>query len=126
MANRIQVSESITILELFRNGWAKLRIARELGIDVKTVRRCILEAAAADSKSLFPHLRDAGQEIQKGQFRTSGIYWGKHKIPVLSLIQNPYFRPPGKMGASANVKRTGNGSRMPWKTASRRNASTRT
>jgi transposase len=52
MANRIQVSESITILELFRKGWAKLRIARELDVDVKTVRRCIREAAAADSTSL--------------------------------------------------------------------------
>ena len=40
MANRLTVTESDTILTLFQRGWRKLRIARELKVDVKTVRRC--------------------------------------------------------------------------------------
>jgi transposase len=41
MANRLAVTESDTILALFQRGWRKLRIARELRVDVKTVRRHI-------------------------------------------------------------------------------------
>jgi len=72
MANRIQVSESITILELFRKGWAKLRIARELDVDVKTVRRCIREAAAADSTSLVSPAGKTGPENPKGIVSPAG------------------------------------------------------
>ena len=41
MANHIQVNLSQSIVELYARGWRKLRIARELGIDTKTVRRHI-------------------------------------------------------------------------------------
>jgi transposase len=41
MANHIQVSISQSIVTLYRQGWKKLRIARELGVDTKTVRRHI-------------------------------------------------------------------------------------
>ncbi len=41
MANHIQVNLSQSIVELYTRGWRKLRIARELGIDTKTVRRHI-------------------------------------------------------------------------------------
>lgn len=41
MANHIQVSLSQSIVELYNRGWKKLRIARELDVDTKTVRRHI-------------------------------------------------------------------------------------
>jgi len=115
MANRIQVSESITILELFASGWPKLRIARELDLDVKTVRRCIREAAAANSKSYFRPPAPPVRWIQKGQFRPPAIHWETRKFRLLGRVQNPYFCPPGKTGGQAAANRTGNGSRMPLK-----------
>jgi transposase len=39
MANTLGVTRRTAILTLFAQGWRKLRIARELGVDVKTVRR---------------------------------------------------------------------------------------
>lgn len=41
MANHIQVSLNQSIVEPYTRGWWKLRIARELGIDTKTVRHHI-------------------------------------------------------------------------------------
>jgi hypothetical protein len=41
MANKIQVSLSQSIVTLYKQGLKKLRIARELGVDTKTVRRHI-------------------------------------------------------------------------------------
>lgn len=46
MANRLGMSESSAILTLFRRGWRKLRIARELGVDVKTVRRHVRQVSS--------------------------------------------------------------------------------
>lgn len=43
MANRIQVSVKNAIITLYSQGWPKLRIARELGVDVKTVRSHVRE-----------------------------------------------------------------------------------
>lgn len=62
MANKIQVSLSQNIVELYKKGWKKLRIARELGVDAKTVRRHIriqtpnslLPPPGDQSNSLFP------------------------------------------------------------------------
>jgi transposase len=51
MANRIQVSLSQNIVELYNRGWKKLRIARKLEVDTKTVRRYIRLHTA---KSLLP------------------------------------------------------------------------
>ena len=51
MANRIQVSLSQSIVELYIRGWKKLRIAKELDVDTKTVRRYIRLHTA---KSLLP------------------------------------------------------------------------
>lgn len=47
MANRIQVQVSHSIVTLYQQGWRKLRIAHELGVDVKTVRRHVRLAANA-------------------------------------------------------------------------------
>ena len=44
MANRLGMTDIDTILTLYSRGWRKLRIARELGVDVKTVRRYIRES----------------------------------------------------------------------------------
>jgi transposase len=61
MANQKQVHVINSIRTLYEKEWPKLRIARELGIDVKTVRRYIREleaeqdaGAPEESKSLFP------------------------------------------------------------------------
>jgi transposase len=72
MANSIQVSVSITILELSSMGWAKLRIARELNVDVKTVRRCIREAAVADSTSLVSPPGKTGPKGSEGTITPAG------------------------------------------------------
>jgi transposase len=76
MANHKEVSVINTIVTLYERGKPKLRIARELGIDVKTVRRHIRlaeEARAAeghgDSKSLFP---PAGSPGSKSLFSPPG------------------------------------------------------
>ena len=42
MSNYTKVSVINSIVTLYDKGWPKLRIARELGVDVKTVRRYIL------------------------------------------------------------------------------------
>ncbi len=61
MANNKEVSIIHAIITLYARGMPKLRIARELGIDVKTVRRHLrlaeqagAEAGPVGSKSLFP------------------------------------------------------------------------
>ena len=46
--NQLKVNQQQTIVALFEQGWSKRRIARELGVDRLTVRRCL---AAADPKS---------------------------------------------------------------------------
>lgn len=51
MSNQVQVTVINSILTLYRKGWRKLRIARELGIDVKTVRSYICQAEAARASS---------------------------------------------------------------------------
>jgi transposase len=69
MANNKNVSVIHSILTLYSKGWKKARIARELGIDVKTVRRYIRQAEdaeqeseSADSKSPNP---PTGSEVSK-------------------------------------------------------------
>jgi transposase len=47
--NQLKVNQQQTIVALHEQGWSKRRIARELGLDRKTVRRCL--AATAISKS---------------------------------------------------------------------------
>ncbi len=64
MANRIQVSLSQRIVEFYNWGWKKFRIAKELDVDTKTVRRYIrlytakspLPPAGDISKSPLPPL----------------------------------------------------------------------
>lgn len=48
MANRLGMTERETILALYYKGWRKLRIAHELGMDVKTVRRYIRVSKSPD------------------------------------------------------------------------------
>jgi transposase len=104
MANRIQVSESITIIELFRKGWAKLRIARELDLDVKTVRRCIREAAEADSKSPLPHLREGEQADSKGIVLHSRDLLGETPFSSPGSDSKSLLLPAGKNGRSSQCE----------------------
>jgi hypothetical protein len=39
--NQLKVNQQQTIVALHEQGWSKRRIARELGLDRKTVRRCL-------------------------------------------------------------------------------------
>lgn len=48
MANRLGMTKRETILALYCKGWRKLRIARELGVDVKTVRQYIRASKSLD------------------------------------------------------------------------------
>lgn len=70
MANVLKVHEQNTILQLSALGWSRKRIARELGVDRKTVRRYLRAAAksppistpgsgAAESKS--PRISTSGE-----------------------------------------------------------------
>ena len=51
MANILKVNEQNTILELAGKGWSLRRIAQELKIDRKTVRRYLRAAAKSPSIS---------------------------------------------------------------------------
>lgn len=104
MANRIQVSESITIIELFRKGWPKLRIARELALDVKTVRRCIREAAEGDSKFLIspPGAEERGDS--KGTVSPPGDSLGKTEISGSGPISKSLISPAGKSGRPSHCE----------------------
>jgi len=51
MANILKVHEQNTIQELAARGWSRRRIARELGLDRKTVRRYLSEAAKSPTLS---------------------------------------------------------------------------
>lgn len=51
MANILKVQEKQAILSLAAQGWSGRRIARELGVDRKTIRRYLRLQEAADSKS---------------------------------------------------------------------------
>jgi hypothetical protein len=57
MANVLKVRQQEAIRELAAQGWKLRRIARELGVDRKTVRRCL---AAGDSES--PTISTLGSE----------------------------------------------------------------
>lgn len=50
MANHISMGDREAIIKLFAKGWHKRRIARELGLDRKTVRRHIRECAELSSQ----------------------------------------------------------------------------
>ncbi len=104
MANNIQVSESITIVELFASGWPKLRIARELDLDVKTVRRCIREAAAADSKSLLSPPGPVGQGDSKGTVLPAGDSLAKTGISCFGRVSKSLLPPAGKNGRSSKCE----------------------
>jgi DNA replication protein DnaC/transposase len=47
--NELKVNQQQTIVALHEQGWSKRRMARELGVDRKTVRRYLAKAAAAKS-----------------------------------------------------------------------------
>ena len=76
MANNKNVSVIHSILTLYSKGWKKARIARELGIDVKTVRRYIRQAEdaeqeseSADSKSPNPPTGSSGPDSKCEAYR---------------------------------------------------------
>jgi predicted transcriptional regulator len=77
MANVLQVDVINAILKLYENGWRKLRIARELGIDPKTVRRHIREAEAEDSKSLVSPTGNEGSNSPVVPAGTEGCKSGR-------------------------------------------------
>ncbi|MDQ3566418.1 MAG: helix-turn-helix domain-containing protein, partial [Pseudomonadota bacterium] len=56
------MSQQQTILALHERGWSKRKIARELGLDRVTVRRCI---AATPAKSPTPQIGSQEQEAAK-------------------------------------------------------------
>ncbi len=56
MANVLKVNEQNSIEQLAAQGWSRRRIARELNLDRKTVRR-YLEAAAKSPTISTPPLR---------------------------------------------------------------------
>ena len=51
MGNYIKVAVKHSISTLFRRGWSRRRIARELGIDRKTIGRYIAQDWLSESKS---------------------------------------------------------------------------
>ena len=51
MANILKVNEQNTIQQLAAQGWSGRRIARELKVDRKTVRRYLQEAAKSPTIS---------------------------------------------------------------------------
>ena len=90
MANHIKMGEREAIARLYEGGWKKRRIARELGLDRKTVRRHILAlecakgtillAGDAEAKGTIPH---AGKSIRPG--RPSQCE--PHKVFIKSAVE---------------------------------------
>ena len=77
MANRIQVHVSHSIVTLYQQGWRKLRIAHELGVDVKTVRRHVRLAA----KSLLPPTGDEGGPTPNSLLLPAGSLEANSPVP---------------------------------------------
>jgi len=63
MANRLQMAKVNTIQTLHARGWSGRRIARELGIDRKTVQRHIHRATSDDSNAATPAMAPPGSQV---------------------------------------------------------------
>lgn len=72
MANHIGMDERCAIEKLYTLGWKKRRIARELGLDRKTVRRCIRLLEQEKSKSPISPSGESWQGDSKSPISPSG------------------------------------------------------
>lgn len=71
MANQIGMDDRAAIAGLYRQGWRKRRIARELGLDRKTVRRHIRLLERGQNPPL-PPLGELGPDDPKGTLSPAG------------------------------------------------------
>ena len=69
MGNYIKVAARHSISMLFRNGWSQRRIARELGIDRKTVGRYIARELSCEPKGAIPTAGKPGRKSQCEPYR---------------------------------------------------------
>ena len=67
MANQKQVSVINSIIAFYEAGWPKTKIAGQLGIDVKTVRRYIRQAEAASNSLKVPTGSEGSGESKSPQ-----------------------------------------------------------
>ena len=63
MSNQLNMAEQANILTLFKQGWSKRKIARELRLHRDTVRRCIKQAQLVAQ----PDVRDCVTLAQPGE-----------------------------------------------------------
>lgn len=87
MANQVKMSVRCAIIELYGKGWPKLRIAGELGIDVKTVRRYVRLEEGSGSTSLQVPAGNGGENDSNSL-----------QVPAGSGDSKPSIVPTGKTG----------------------------
>jgi len=102
MANHINMGEREAIARLYEGGWKKRRIARELGLDRKTVRRHIL--ALERSKGTLSPAGDVeakGTILHAGKSMRPGGPAGANRITCFP------FRGRGRGGTGKQIERFG-------------------
>ena len=72
MANYIKVAARHSITTLFRHGWSQRRIARELGVNRKTVGRYIARELSSEPKGAIPTAGSLCSSSSKGAISTAG------------------------------------------------------
>ena len=102
MANILKVHEQNTIEQLAAQGWSRRRIARHLGIDRKTVRRYLREAAKS------PTISTPGSEepeSSKSPISTPGEATGTDLITeaLKAEVGRPSLCDPHRRGSSAKL-----------------------
>ena len=72
MSNHLKVAIIDTIASLYRKGWSRRRIARELEIDRETVARYLKQAGVAPKPAIAPAGSDSSEPAPKPAIAPSG------------------------------------------------------
>jgi transposase len=102
MANILKVNEQNTIQQLAAQGWSRRRIARELNVDRKTVRRYLRAAAKSPTLST---LGSAGPEPKSPRISTPGETTGADLVTAVLGAETgrPSFCDPHRARVEAQL-----------------------
>ena len=102
MANILKVNEQNTIQQLVAQGWSRRRIARELNVDRKTVRRYLRATAKSPTIST---LGSAEVESKSPRISTPGETTGANLVTAALEVETgrPSFCDPHRVRIEAKV-----------------------